>query len=43
MSSRMIREETSGDLAAVPDMAEATLSHHLGQLRKAGLVICVPR
>ena len=32
-------EETSGDLAAVLDLAESTVSHHLGQLRKAGLVI----
>jgi ArsR family transcriptional regulator, arsenate/arsenite/antimonite-responsive transcriptional repressor len=31
-------EETSGDLAAVLDLAESTVSHHLGQLRKAGLV-----
>lgn len=32
-------EETSGDLAAVLDLSESTVSHHLGQLRKAGLVI----
>ena len=32
-------EETSGDLAAVLELAESTVSHHLGQLRKAGLVI----
>lgn len=32
-------EETSGELAAVLDLAESTVSHHLGQLRKAGLVI----
>ncbi len=32
-------EETSGDLAAVLDLSEPTVSHHLGQLRKAGLVI----
>lgn len=31
-------EETSGDLAAVLDLSESTVSHHLGQLRKAGLV-----
>ncbi|KWX67473.1 Rv2640c family ArsR-like transcriptional regulator [Mycobacterium sp. NAZ190054] len=32
-------EETSGDLAAALDLSESTVSHHLGQLRKAGLVI----
>lgn len=32
-------EETSGDLAAVLDLSESTISHHLGQLRKAGLVV----
>jgi ArsR family transcriptional regulator len=32
-------EESSGDLAAVLDLSESTVSHHLGQLRKAGLVI----
>ncbi len=32
-------EETSGDLATVLDLSESTISHHLGQLRKAGLVI----
>ncbi|MCV7285027.1 helix-turn-helix transcriptional regulator [Mycolicibacterium wolinskyi] len=32
-------EETSGDLAAVLGLSESTVSHHLGQLRKAGLVI----
>uniref|UniRef100_A0A5Q5CDL4 Transcriptional regulator, ArsR family n=1 Tax=Mycobacterium sp. (strain JLS) TaxID=164757 RepID=A0A5Q5CDL4_MYCSJ len=32
-------EETSGYLAAILDLAESTVSHHLGQLRKAGLVI----
>ncbi|MEV3901341.1 Rv2640c family ArsR-like transcriptional regulator [Mycobacterium sp. NPDC050551] len=31
-------EETSGGLAAVLDLSESTVSHHLGQLRKAGLV-----
>ena len=29
-------EETSGDLAAVLDLSESTVSHHLGQLRKDG-------
>ncbi|MBU9765128.1 helix-turn-helix transcriptional regulator [Mycobacterium sp. TNTM28] len=32
-------EETSGDLAAALELSESTVSHHLGQLRKAGLVI----
>jgi DNA-binding transcriptional ArsR family regulator len=32
-------EETSGDLATVLDLAESTVSQHLGQLPKAGLVI----
>lgn len=32
-------EETSGDLAAALDLSESTISHHLGQLRKAGLVV----
>lgn len=32
-------EETSGDLAEVLTLSESTVSHHLGQLRKAGLVI----
>lgn len=31
-------EETSGDLAAVLDLSESTVSHHLGQLRRAGLL-----
>lgn len=31
-------EETSGGLAVVLGIAESTVSHHLGQLRKAGLV-----
>ncbi len=31
-------EETSGDLASVLGITESTVSHHLGQLRKAGLV-----
>ncbi|WP_030518567.1 Rv2640c family ArsR-like transcriptional regulator [Nocardia sp. NRRL WC-3656] len=30
--------ENSGDLAAAVNLAESTVSHHLGQLRKAGLV-----
>ncbi len=32
-------EEISGDLAAVLDVSKSTVSHHLTQLRKAGLVI----
>lgn len=32
-------EEISGELAAVLDLSESTVSHHLTQLRKAGLVI----
>jgi ArsR family transcriptional regulator, arsenate/arsenite/antimonite-responsive transcriptional repressor len=32
-------EEISGELAAVLDLSESTVSHHLSQLRKAGLVI----
>jgi ArsR family transcriptional regulator, arsenate/arsenite/antimonite-responsive transcriptional repressor len=32
-------EQTSGELAAVLDLSESTVSHHLTQLRKAGLVI----
>lgn len=32
-------EETSGELAAVLELSESTISHHLGQLRKAGLVV----
>ncbi|BBX43484.1 Rv2640c family ArsR-like transcriptional regulator [Mycobacterium simiae] len=31
-------EEISGELAAVLDLSESTVSHHLAQLRKAGLV-----
>ncbi len=31
-------EETSGELAIVLGISESTVSHHLGQLRKAGLV-----
>ena len=32
-------EETSGDLAGILGLAESTVSHHLGQLRRAGLVV----
>ncbi|OBI75514.1 Rv2640c family ArsR-like transcriptional regulator [Mycobacterium asiaticum] len=32
-------EEISGDLAAVLNLSESTISHHLTQLRKAGLVV----
>ncbi len=32
-------EEISGELAAVLGLSESTVSHHLTQLRKAGLVI----
>jgi len=31
-------EECSGDLAAAVALSESTVSHHLSQLRKAGLV-----
>ena len=31
-------EENSGDLAAVLGLTESTVSHHLAQLRRAGLV-----
>jgi ArsR family transcriptional regulator, arsenate/arsenite/antimonite-responsive transcriptional repressor len=31
-------EEISGELAAVLGLSESTVSHHLNQLRKAGLV-----
>lgn len=31
-------EESSGELAAVLDLSESTVSHHLTQLRKAGIV-----
>ena len=31
-------EENSGDLAAAVRLTESTVSHHLSQLRKAGLV-----
>jgi len=32
-------EEISGDLAAALNLSDSTVSHHLSQLRKAGLVI----
>ncbi|GFG67725.1 transcriptional regulator [Mycobacterium kubicae] len=32
-------EEISGELAAVLELSDGTVSHHLTQLRKAGLVI----
>ncbi|ORA33079.1 Rv2640c family ArsR-like transcriptional regulator [Mycobacterium aquaticum] len=32
-------EEISGVLATALDLSESTVSHHLGQLRKAGLVV----
>jgi ArsR family transcriptional regulator, arsenate/arsenite/antimonite-responsive transcriptional repressor len=32
-------EEISGELASVLDLSESTVSHHLTQLRKAGLVV----
>jgi len=31
-------EENSGDLAEALGLTESTMSHHIGQLRKAGLV-----
>jgi len=31
-------EENSGDLSVAVGLSESTVSHHLGQLRKAGLV-----
>jgi ArsR family transcriptional regulator len=31
-------EENTSDLAAVVELTESTVSHHLGQLRNAGLV-----
>lgn len=37
--SSTVGEEISGKLAAVLDLSESTVSHHLSQLRKAGLVI----
>jgi ArsR family transcriptional regulator, arsenate/arsenite/antimonite-responsive transcriptional repressor len=32
-------EQISGDLAAILGLSESTVSHHLTQLRKAGLVV----
>jgi DNA-binding transcriptional ArsR family regulator len=32
-------EESSGELAAVLRLSESTVSHHLGQLRKAGVIV----
>lgn len=32
-------EQTSGELATVLQLTESTMSHHLTQLRKAGLVL----
>ena len=32
-------EEISGELAAVLELSESTVSHHLSQLRKAGIVV----
>lgn len=32
-------EKTSGELATKLDLNESTISHHIGQLRRAGLVI----
>ena len=37
--SSSVGEEISGELAAVLDLSESTVSHHLTQLRKAGLVV----
>ena len=37
--SSLTGEEISGDLAAVLNLTESTVSHHLTQLRKAGLVV----
>lgn len=31
-------EENTGDLAGIVGLAESTVSHHLGQLKKAGLI-----
>jgi DNA-binding transcriptional ArsR family regulator len=36
--SSSAREENTRELAAVLELTESTVSHHLGQLRKAGLV-----
>ncbi|PRC60337.1 transcriptional regulator, partial [Mycobacterium sp. ITM-2017-0098] len=32
------KEQNSSDLAGAVGLSESTVSHHLGQLRKAGLV-----
>lgn len=32
-------EEISGELATILDLSESTVSHHVTQLRKAGLVV----
>lgn len=37
------REATGGDLAAVLGLRESTVSHHLAQLRNAGLVVAERR
>ncbi|WP_425005322.1 Rv2640c family ArsR-like transcriptional regulator [Mycolicibacterium sp. S3B2] len=39
MSLLFTGEQTSGDLATAVGLSDATVSHHLAQLRKAGLVI----
>ncbi|MBX7453692.1 metalloregulator ArsR/SmtB family transcription factor [Mycolicibacterium sp. 3033] len=39
MSLLFTGEQTSGDLATAVGLSDATVSHHLTQLRKAGLVI----
>jgi ArsR family transcriptional regulator, arsenate/arsenite/antimonite-responsive transcriptional repressor len=36
--SSEVGRECSGDLAAAVDLSESTVSHHLAQLRRAGLV-----
>ena len=36
--SSAVGEENGGDLAAVLGLTESTVSHHLAQLRRAGLV-----
>nr|WP_090277892.1 Rv2640c family ArsR-like transcriptional regulator [Mycolicibacterium komanii] len=36
-------EENSGDLAKALGLTESTVSHHIGQLRRAGLVTSVRR
>jgi ArsR family transcriptional regulator, arsenate/arsenite/antimonite-responsive transcriptional repressor len=37
--SSAVGEEISGELAAALDLSDSTVSHHLNQLRKAGLVV----